>query len=87
MRDDCILYKTGVVNFHGDGNMQPIQKLAGLKGPITFKPDCEGYTIDERIHQCKKEKLLNNQQFNQLKSILNNKRERFGLANVNGFAG
>lgn len=70
-----------------DGNWRFVEERVGLKGSITFKPDCEGYTIDERIDQCKKEKLMNNRQCEELKSILTAKRQHLHIENLEGIAG
>ena len=48
--------------------------------PITFKRDCEGYTIDERIEMCRKNNTLTTEQCQTLSTILQQKRTLFGLS-------
>ena len=51
----------------------------GLKGPITFKPDCEGLTIDERIEMCQTSNALTSEQCQTLKNILKKRRKLCGV--------
>ena len=46
----------------------------GLKDSITYKPDCEGVTIDERIQICRNEEYLTESQCYELQAILQKKR-------------
>ena len=46
-----------------------------ISGEITFKPDCESYTIDERIEMCRQNNKLTNEQCDNLLKILKKKRK------------
>ena len=45
----------------------------GLKGSISLKPDCEGYTIADRIKLCKKLNQLTQSQCDSLEKLFNDK--------------
>ena len=65
-----------------DGQEYEHMFIDSLKEPITFKPDCEGLTIDERIEMCQTSNALTNKQCQTLKNILQTRRKACGMMHL-----
>ena len=66
--NDYIEYKT-TTRYNYRGEELVIRTKDGLKGSISLKPDCEGYTIADRIQMCTKLNQLSPSQSRQLQQI------------------
>ena len=74
-KDEYLLFKTIVKKRDwGDFEEYEVTVRDRIKGEITFKPDCEGYTIDERIEMCLQNGKLTQEQCNTLLDILKTRR-------------
>ena len=72
-QDPYLVWKVETITYES-GYTYERKTREKLKGSITHKPDCEGYTIDERIEMCKESNLLTAKQYRILMNILNEKR-------------